>query len=1105
MSSMAKTESLSIDKLLTTYLETKDSLGESKSPELEIKFGTRKIKEITKNNFDNVIQQLLSKNFAFTGEPQYYLSIKVDDIRTEIHSLKNIQDYCRTNSLPTDYDNEGYTFNEKSLFSIGEKKIRAQVNNDAFNFRTAYSIEKKLQADSIQVQNLIKSWAISKKFYRLINRFTMTSPDYPVTIDLSVVRETLSERQTFKDTNILTANGKYEIEIEIDNTKIDDKLTAGELDKILKKVIKYILSGLQDTNYPVTYIEQNTITQDYLKLVKGSEYVDINATPKDFIGPSSTTLQLANITPINTDSNVVNIRENYTVTDKADGDRKMLYVSNDGKIYLITTRLTIEFTGAKTNNTKLFNSLLDGEHIKHNKRGLFINLYAAFDIYFRNGMDVRQLEFTQTSSEKAPNNSRWDILKSVISTLDPILINSKTTAPSPIRIERKRFYEVTKTQSIFAACNSINEQINAGQYEYLTDGFIFTPSNLGVGLTGAGQRPKSYKHTWDYSLKWKPAEFNTIDFLITTKKLQTGADYVGNKFEGGLDVSTLDQIVQYKTIILRVGFDIKKHGYINPCQNIINDEYPSKTDIDNEEKYKPVQFFPSNPYDAEAGITNIELRLDSTNEKQMFTEENEVIEDNTIVECRYDINRPAGWRWVPLRIRYDKTAEYRAGFKNYGNAYHVAQANWYSIHNPITIEMITTGKNIPDEFANDDIYYNQVKGRKITKALRDFHNLYVKNELIKSVAQEGNTLIDYAVGKGGDIPKWIAANLSFVFGMDVSKDNIQNQLDGACARYLNYKQKFDIIPNALFVYGNSAKNIKDLSAPYTEKGKQITSAVFGEGPKDEKIIGAGVLKSFGKGADGFNISSIQFAIHYMFENAEILNNFLTNIAECTKKGGYFIGTSYDGKKVFELLKDKKPGDSYTFMDRENNKLLQITKQYTSESFEPGLSSLGYGIDVFQGSINKTFREYLVNYDYFTSILENYGFVPLTVDEAKAMGFNNSVGSFEQLFSSMNVKIKDNKLDRNTVGTAYKMTREEKDISFLNNYFIFKKVRDVDIQDINISLTQKSPMILEEEAKESLLAQAAVAEVLAQPPASEEVVSSKTKTKTKKKLVLKPPK
>ena len=122
--------------------------------------------------------------------------------------------------------------------------------------------------------------------------------------------------------------------------------------------------------------------------------------------------------------------------------------------------------------------------------------------------------------------------------------------------------------------------------------------------------------------------------------------------------------------------------------------------------------------------------------------------------------------------------------------------------------MITTGNDIPDELANDDIYYNQVKGQNFTKALRDFHNLFVKNKLITSVATSGNTLIDYAVGKGGDIPKWIAANLSFVFGLDLSKDNIQNQLDGACARYLNYKQRFDTLPDALFIYGNSAKKYK---------------------------------------------------------------------------------------------------------------------------------------------------------------------------------------------------------------------------------------------------------------------------------------------------------
>ncbi len=1098
MSKTTLTEPLSIDQLLTTYLETKNSLGENKSAELEIKFGTRRIKNITKNNFDNVIQQLLSKNFEFSGDPQYYLSIKVeDDIRAEIHSLKNIQNYCRINKLPADLNNEGYNFNEKKLYTIGDKKIRAQVNNDEFNFRTAYSVETKLTSNTDDVQNAIKSWPISKKFYRLINRFTMINKDFPVKIDLSIVRESLNEKQTFKDSNILGTNGKYEIEIEIDNDKLDSKITAVELDKIIKRVIKYILSGLQDTNYPVTYIEQNAITQDYLRLVKGGEYIkNSQVSPKDFIGPSSTTLQIANIAPVNPDTNIVNIRKNYTVTDKADGDRKMLYISNGGKIYLITTQLNIEFTGAKTNNKELFNTLLDGEHIKHNKRGLFINLYAAFDIYFRNGVDTRTLEFV-SSSEKAPNNSRWEILQSVISTLNAVLINTKN--PAPIRIENKRFYIPIKTQTIFNVCDTINNQIKAGQYEYETDGFIFTPIDLGVGLSISNKRPKSYKHTWEHSLKWKPAKFNTIDFLITTKKMQTGAEFIGNKFEGGLNVSTLDQIVQYKTVILRVGYDQKKHGYINPCQNIINDDYPSRTDIDNMDQYKPVQFFPSNPYDSDAGICNIELKLDSSNEKQMFTEENEVIEDNTIVEFSYDTTRAKGWRWVPLRIRYDKTAEYRAGYKNYGNAYHVAQANWYSIHNPITIEMITTGENIPDELAIDDIYYNQVKGKKLTKGLRDFHNLFVKNELIKSVSEEGNTLIDYAVGKGGDIPKWIAANLSFVFGMDLSKDNIQNKLDGACARYLNYKRKFDIVPNALFIYGDSAKNIKDKTAAYTDKGKQITAAIFGEGAKDNPDLGAGVLKSFGKGVDGFNISSIQFAIHYMFENTETLNEFLTNIAECTKKGGYFIGTSYDGKKIFELLQNIKQGETHTFSDRENNKLLEITKRYDSETFEPGLSCLGYGIDVFQESINKTFREYLVNYSYLRSILENYGFVELTDDEAKAIGLSSSVGSFEQLYSIMNTQIKSNKLDRNTIGSAYRMTREEKDISFLNNYFIFKKVRNVDLEDISISLSLKSPQIQEEEAMASLQSQAEVAEVLAETDTSK---TDKSKTKGKKKLVLK---
>jgi hypothetical protein len=128
-----------------------------------------------------------------------------------------------------------------------------------------------------------------------------------------------------------------------------------------------------------------------------------------------------------------------------------------------------------------------------------------------------------------------------------------------------------------------------------------------------------------------------------------------------------------------------------------------------------------------------------------------------------DESKSGFWRWIPIRVRHDKTSELRSGVKNYGNAYHVANNNWTSIHNPITVEMITTGDKTVDAIDND-VYYNKTSKDTETRCLRDFHNLYVKRKLIMSVGNRGNTLIDYAVGKGGDLSKWISAGVDFVFG-----------------------------------------------------------------------------------------------------------------------------------------------------------------------------------------------------------------------------------------------------------------------------------------------------------------------------------------------------
>ena len=106
----------------------------------------------------------------------------------------------------------------------------------------------------------------------------------------------------------------------------------------------------------------------------------------------------------------------------------------------------------------------------------------------------------------------------------------------------------------------------------------------------------------------KPPEYNTIDFMVTMQRGTDGREEVKNIFQGGIDMS-LHQVTQYKTAILRVGFDEEMHGYTNPCKNVIEDEIPGVDDKDDDTGYRPMQFFPTNPVDDDAGICNLLLRL----------------------------------------------------------------------------------------------------------------------------------------------------------------------------------------------------------------------------------------------------------------------------------------------------------------------------------------------------------------------------------------------------------------------------------------------------------------------------------------------------------------
>ena len=74
-------------------------------------------------------------------------------------------------------------------------------------------------------------------------------------------------------------------------------------------------------------------------------------------------------------------------------------------------------------------------------------------------------------------------------------------------------------------------------------------------------------------------------------------------------------------------------------------------------------------------------------------------------------------------------------------------------------------------------------------------------------------------------------------------------------------------------------------------------------------------------------------------------------------------------------------------------------------------------------------------------MADYGFIPISNEESLSMGFTSYSGLFSDLFT---------KMEQDTdifSGKAKSMSEEEKRISFLNRYFIFKKVRNVDASTI----------------------------------------------------------
>jgi hypothetical protein len=101
-------------------------------------------------------------------------------------------------------------------------------------------------------------------------------------------------------------------------------------------------------------------------------------------------------------------------------------------------------------------------------------------------------------------------------------------------------------------------------------------------------------------------------------------------------------------------------------------------------------------------------------------------------------------------------------------------------------------------------------------------------------------------------------------------------------------------------------------------------------------------------------------------------------------------------------------------------------------------------------------------------MENYGFVLMPKEQAEKIGLPNGSGLFDELYSHMMQEIERDANKIHDYGNASQMTTDEKWISFMNRYFVFNKVRNVDTEKIYNEFLRKSGKMEEMDELENIL-------------------------------------
>ena len=811
---------------------------------------------------------------------------------------------------------------------------------------------------------------------------------------------------------------------------------------ILNNILESILKIVYNTSYLISDKERHDVHEGY-KTVTGQltkKYIN-------FIGPQPVSMSIEHIVS----GTHPNIKDNeYLVTEKADGDRYLLYIHSNGVGYMYNNKHRVnEIISTGIIFPEEYQSwIFDGEYITSLEDGTPTKRFYIFDVYYHTENSKKIQTFNRLwtdavtrDSEPIPGRVKYiDRFIEHIESRDDISVHA-------IKIYKKN-YQYVAGNSFEAARIKLGqidskEKMGISLCPYKTDGLVFMPLKFPVnGMTTAevvnpniklGGKPflpeelirdekmipigeieknKSLKviydkytndneeylqevsdyykqativdnsinsigGTWFANFKWKPPHLNTIDFAIN----------IDHEVHQMIDPDDNSNILKYKNVSLLVFYDQNNDADIDFIKKTYEYPYGMK------KSYKKTILFNPDDTDTPLGKTSILLE----NNKLLCLEDKDEIKGDTIVEFSYDASKPDGFKWVPLRLRKDKAKAQPSS---------IANNIWRTIINPITKDMISRGlteketSEVIVDVKKDNKYYNATINRdaSVIRAQAKYHN-DIKRKLIVSVCnlvkstkdadpvvkfgESGVAILDLAVGRGGDISKFLDEDTSVekILGIDLSPGNIEE----CCSRWWTTPkwQKKDVL--GMYFAGDTSKNIKNGEIAEDDPEKiELLGHIYGNAsinilpsiPIDDafylfaadgmfmkkhskkqieryedseeyiKESTVNVLAQLGKNEDPsimktqlhirknmvladsiFDIANMQFAVHYFFENPQKLDGLLKNIDENLVNGGYFIGTCFDGERVMEYLEDIKQGKekAYTVGDY---KAIAIRKDYS---------------------------------------------------------------------------------------------------------------------------------------------------------------------------------